>query len=105
MIHKLETKRSIVTRSRSLKIAAAKEELMRAIAPIRGVIFSEGDASIVIKVNRKTSKNGRTEKMSFMILNDCFKVNYYFKLYYGNNNVISNAIESYLRSKGATYVL
>lgn len=115
MIHKIEIKRPIVTRSRSLKIASAKEELKRTIAPIGGVISGVGDACVIIRFNHKTGNGIKTEMLSFNILNDCFKVNYcnfhpygkqtYFKKHYGNDKVILNAVESYLRSKGATYIL
>ena len=115
MIYQLEVRRPIITRSRALKIASAKEDLKKAIAPIGGVISGVGDACVIIRFNHKTSTENKTEMLGFEILNDCFKVKYcnfhpygkqtYFKKHYGNNNTILNAVESYLRSKGATYVL
>ena len=115
MVSSIKITRTPITRSRSLNIAKKEEELRKALSDIGAKIAAKGEACVIVKLEYKSS-SGKviTEMIPFDLFNNTFFVRYcnfhpygkqvYFKRHYGQNKELLIIIESYLRSKGATYV-
>lgn len=115
MVYFSQVVRTPITRSRSLNIAKKEEELKKALSEIGAKIAGKGDACVIIKLEYK-SPSGKvfTEMIPFKIFKNKFVIVYcnfhpygkqvYFKKHYSQDKKLLNTIESYLRSKGATYI-
>ena len=115
MVYFHQVVRTPITRSRSLNISKKEEELKKALSEIGAKIAGKGEACVIIKLEYK-SPSGKvfTEMIPFVVFNNNFVIKYcnfhpygkqvYFKKHYSQDKRLLNTIESYLRSKGTTYI-
>lgn len=114
MIYFASVSRTPITRARALRIAENEKIVKNLLNEIGGHIAGIGEASIIVKFEFKTP-SGKTivEMLPFELYHNALRVRYsnffpygrqtYLKKHYGSDQRLLNIIESYLRSKGATY--